>query len=196
VTPGVQYDGAGGAFRYDDNLANPDTEAEKATRVADAHHGQVGVGVAWRGEGLLVQGTASLGMAARRVIDTLEPDPDELEESRTFVVDASLPELSIGAEYRVLPPLWIRAGIRSAVVGGRTIGSSREAEGGVDSLVDTVVVQTIEPAPAAVTLSASGGIGLEVKRFKLDALLGSLVLPEGGGAPNFFSRVDLAFSFD
>ena len=65
VTPGLRYDISSGSYRFDDNLVSPDSVAEKATRDSMAHHLRLGSGLAWRGGGLLVQGTASLVLTAR-----------------------------------------------------------------------------------------------------------------------------------
>ena len=51
-------------------------------------------------------------------------------------------------------------------------------------------------APVAATLSATGGIGLHVKRFQADLIVGSLFVGSTTGTPNLFTRVDLAFDFD
>lgn len=196
VTPGFRYDGAGGAFRFDDNRVNPDSPAERAERNAEAHDAEVGVAVAWRGEGLLVQGSAALGVQSVGVTDVLFDNDDNVEELGDQIVSLMAPELSVGAEYRVLPALIVRAGLRSTVLGGRTIQTLREGSGVVDAVTDDAVDQRIATLDAQVTLAATGGLGLEVKRFHADVILGGLFIPTGTTTTNFFSRIDLGFSFD
>ena len=110
-------------------------------------------------------------------------------------VDMAVPELAIGAEYRLLPALLVRAGMRSAVVGGREINTSREAGGDASDPFEHEVNQSIQPSDLDVTLQASGGLALEIKRFRMDAILGGLLLGDGSD-PTFFSRIELGFSFD
>ena len=196
VTPGFRYDGAGGVWRFDDNRINPDSPAELAERVAEAHDAEAGVGVAWRGDGLLVQGTATLGVQSIAVVDSLFDNDDNVEEFGDQLVSITAPELSVGAEYRVLPALLVRAGVRSTVLGGRTIQTLREGSGTGDSITDDAVDQRIATLDPQVTLAATGGLGLQVKRFHADVLLGGLFFPTGDGTTNFFSRIDLGFSFD
>jgi len=193
VSPGLEYDHAFGVFRFDDNLVAPDSNAENAQRNVSAHDARLGVGVAWRRDGLLVDGTASLVVRNLRTIDTLDIDGGDIQLTNDSV-DLAIPELSIGAEYSILPVLIVRAGVRSTVVGGRTFGTSREAEGDLDDPFENSVVQTIEPSDVAVHFAATGGLGLHVKRFRADAIVGGLFL--GGGVnPGFFTRVDLSFDF-
>jgi hypothetical protein len=195
VTPGLRYDMASGAFRFDDNMANPDSPDEDALRDALAHDAQIGVGVAWRNDGLLVQGTAALGFRRLTVTDTVDAGDDGVEVFVDDDVDLALPELSIGAEYRVLQPLLVRAGIRSTVAGGRQLTTHSEAVGADAPEADKYLVdQEISPTPVAVGFEANGGIGIETRHFRFDAILGGVFL--GTGTPEFLSRFDLAFLFD
>ena len=194
VTPGLQYDVAFGSFRFDDNLVNPDSDAEEAARVATGHHLRVGVGVAGRADDLLVVGTASLVTSILSVKDTLPADDLTIDQFTTETVDLAIPELSIGAEYRVLPVLLVRAGVRSTVGGGRQILTSKSFTGPEEELFQLDVNQAIVPQSLAVAFEATGGLGLHVRRFALDATFGGLFLGQAGSS--FFSRVDLSFSFD
>ena len=198
VSPGIEYDHAFGVFRFDDNLVAPDAGAENAQRNVTAHDGRLGLGIAWRGDGLLINGTASLVVRSIQTIDTLEVD-EGIEQYTTGTVDMAIPEISIGAEYRVLPVLLVRAGIRSTVVGGRTIDSARSAVGEASDPFETDVVQNVAVAPVHANFAATGGIGLEVKRFRADAIVGGLFLGGGnvmtGSGMSFFSRIDLGFDF-
>ena len=199
VTPGIEYDHALGVFRFDDNLVAPDSDAEKAQRNVTANYGRLGLGVAWRGDGLLIDGAVSLVVRNTQRIDTLSVD-EGIEQYTTNSVTIAAPEISIGAEYRVLPVLLVRAGIRSTVVGGRTIGSERNAVGEAADPFETDVIQTVAMAPVTANFAATGGIGLEVKRFRLDAIVGGLFLGGGnvmaGTGMSFFSRIDLGFDFN
>ncbi len=198
VTPGLQYDVANGAYRYDDNLVNPDGPDELALRDVTAHDARVGVGVAYRAEDLLVQGSTGLRIRALSRTDQLDPDPDEagIERFTDDTIDLAVPELSIGAEYYVHPVVVIRAGIRSTVVGGRTLRTIKAAEGDPEAPFEYDVVQTIDVTPVGATLSASGGFGLHVKRFQADLIIGSLFVGGPTGAPDLFTRIDVAFDFD
>lgn len=199
VTPGIEYDHAFGAFRFDDNMVDPDSDSEKAQRDVVANDGRAGVGVAWRRDGLLVDGTVSLRIRHLKRIDTLEIE--EGIDRQTFGDMAlALPELSIGAEYRVLPVLLVRAGVRSVVVGGRTIDTDWIEIGDEDTPFPAGVTQTTRTSPVAMNVAATGGLGLEVGRFRADAIIGGLFLGGGslssGNGFSFFSRIDLGFSFD
>ncbi len=196
VTPGFQYDFANGAFRFDDNLVAPDSSAELSARAANAHDARLGVGVAWRGEDLLVTGSASLRVRSLERVDDLDVGDDGIERLTDQQIDLTIPEVSIGAEYRIVPVLLVRAGIKATVVGGRGIGTHRGAVGDADSPFEYEVIQNISTAPVQATLQASGGLGLQVKRFHADAIVGSLLVGSTTGAPSFFSRIDLGFSFD
>ena len=200
VSPGVEYDHAFGVFRFDDNLvADPDSDDEKAQRNVTANDAKVGLGVAWRGDGLLVNGTVALGVRNLQTIDTLSVD-EGIEQYTNNSVDLAMPQFSIGAEYYVLPVLLVRAGIRSTVVGGRTIDSARSAVGESDDPFETDVVQTMSTAPVHANFAATGGLGLEVKRFRADVIFGGLFLGGGdvlsGSNMSFFSRIDLGFDFN
>ncbi len=194
VTPGLRYDVAFGTFRFDDNLVNPDSDAEKAERAVTAHHARLGVGIAGRADDLLVVGSASLVTTVLSTKDTTIASDTDIDQSVAQTVDFALPELSIGAEYRVLPVLLIRAGIRSTVGAGRTITTNSTFTGPEDDLFKSDVSQVIVPQAVGVAFEANGGIGLHVRRFKLDATLGGLFLGQAG--TSFFSRIDLSFSFD
>lgn len=195
VSPGFAYDVAQGSFRFDDNLLVPDGGAELALRETTAHEARAGVGLAHRKDGLLVQGSASLVVRAFTTMDEVEAGEDEVDQVTTDTVDLAAPELTIGAEYRVLPVLKLRAGLRSAIVGGKTIGTTRLATGDAGSPYEYQVEQSIQPTDVTVTVAGTAGIGLEVRRMKLDALLGGVFLGEGSD-PVFFSRIDLAFDFN
>jgi hypothetical protein len=194
VSPGFQFDTAFGVFRFDDNLVDPDSEAEDVQRNASANDAKVGLGLAWRGSDLLVQGTAALAVRNLKVIDTFEVD-DGIEQSTFDRVTMALPEISIGAEYRALPWLIVRAGIRSSVIGGRELTHSLFAVGDPEDPFETEVIQTIVPSDVAVDVAASTGVGIEFKRFRGDIIVGGLFLP-GVAEPNFFSRADLTFHWD
>jgi len=194
VSPGVQFDHAFGVFRFDDNLVAPDSDAEEAQRNASANDARLGVGVAWRGSDLLVNGTVALAVENLQVIDTVYGS-DGIEQVTTNNVSMALPEISIGAEYRALPWLLVRAGIRSSVVGGRDLTHRLAAEGDEDDPFQTEVIQTITPSDVAVDVAASTGIGIEFKKFRGDIIVGGLFLP-GVTVPNLFTRADLTFHWD
>ena len=194
VSPGFTYDGAVGAYRFDDNLVNPDSDAEEATRVASAHAARLGVGVAGRIDDLRVLASASLTANILNVRDTVNGEPGEVEEATSDLVDLAIPELSIGAEYHVLPALLIRAGVRSTVGAGRTILTQKTFEGDAEDLFQLDVRQVVQPRPVATAFEATGGLGLRVRRFSLDATLGGLFLGQAG--TSFLSRIDLSFNFD
>ena len=195
VTPALQYDVAFGKFRFDDNLVAPDSDAELAERAATGHHLRVGAGVAGRADDLLVVGTASIVTTILTVKDTVPGSEDlTIDQTSSQTVDLAIPELSIGAEYKVLPALSVRAGVRSTVGGGRTILTDKSFTGPEEDLFQLDVNQTIVPRSLAVAFEATGGVGLHVRRFALDATFGGLFLGQAGSS--FFSRVDLSFSFD
>lgn len=194
VSPALTYDAAFGSFRYDDNLISPDSRAERSARDAIAHEARAGVGLAWRGDGLLVQGSASVLMRLLQTVDVIDVGDDQFQQTTTRNWDLSLPELSIGAEYELLPWLLVRGGLRSSVVGGRNIVSQNQGTGAADSPVDFAASQDIQSSPVSVAVDASGGIGLRIKRFALDAIIGGIFV--GEGPPNLLSRVDMSFSFD
>ena len=196
VTPGFQYDFANGAFRFDDNLVNPDGPDELALRDVTAHDGRAGVGLTYRTDDLLVRGAVALRVRALSRTDDLDAGDDGIERFTFEGIDLAVPEISLGAEYRVHPVVILRAGIRSTVVGGRTITTTKAAEGNPDAPFEYDVVQRIDVAPVAATLSASGGIGLHIKRFQADLIVGSLFVGSATGTPDLFSRIDLAFDFD
>ena len=196
VTPGIQYDAASGAYRFDDNLVNPDGPDELALRDVVAHDARAGVGVAYRAEDLLVQGSIGLRVRALSRIDELDAGDEGIERFIDEGLEMALPELSIGAEYRVHPVVIVRAGLRSTVLGGRTIRTVTAAEGNPDSPFEYDVVQRIDVAPVQATLSATGGLGLHVKRFQADLIVGSLFLGSSSGTPDLFTRIDVAFDFD
>ena len=194
VTPGLSYDFATGAFRFDDNLISPDSPAENSSRDTMAHDLKAGVGVAWRGDGLLVQGSAAVGVQLLQQTDRLEVGDDEFQQTSTMTLDLRAPELAIGAEYELLPVLVIRAGIRSSVIGGRTIGTVTQGLGPQGNPTDFAVSQTMQSVPVAVAVAATGGLGLKVKRFRMDAIIGGSFL--GEQTPSLLSRIDMSFSFD
>ena len=196
VSPGIQYDVANGAFRFDDNLVNPDGPDELALRDVLAHDARVGLGLGYRAEDLLVQGSLSLRLRALTITDELDAGDDGIERFTDDSMDMALPELSIGAEYRVHPVVIVRAGLRSTVLGGRTLATVKAAQGNTDSPFEYDVVQTIAVAPVQATLSATGGLGLHIKRFQADLIVGSLFLGSSSGTPDLFTRIDVAFDFD
>ena len=202
VTPGFRYDVASGAFRFDDNMESPDSLDEQALRQATAHDALAGLAVAWRADDLLVRGDVQLGLLMLEVADHLATSEDDAFESALRSWDVRLPTVSVGAEYRVLPPLLVRAGLRSTVVGGRTVFDTEEYSGPNGALLAHVDDQQLQTSDPSVTLQASGGLGLEVKRLRVDALLGALIFPTsaslglGGTSAQFFSRLDLSVSFD
>ena len=194
VSPGVSYDFATGAFRFDDNLVTPNSADEHASRAAMAHDLKAGLGLSWRGDGLLVQGSEAFGMRVLQQTDIREAGEDEFLTTATVTYDLAAPELSIGAEYELLPVLVVRAGLRSSVVGGRSSSEVTQAIGSQDSPTEFAVTQTMASAPVAVAVDATAGLGLKVKRFRLDAIIGGAFL--GEETPNLLSRVDMSFSFD
>ncbi|MCO4769326.1 MAG: hypothetical protein KDA24_04795 [Deltaproteobacteria bacterium] len=194
VSPSLRYDIAGGAMRFDDNLVNPDSDAEEMIRRAMAHAIQVGVGVAGRVDDLRVIGAIALNIDNLNVFDQVNGQGPDIEQTRTDNWDFSLPDLSVGAEYHVLPPLVVRAGVRSTLVAGRTIELEQNFEGSEEDPFQLDANQSIRTKPASMGFEANGGIGLRVRRFSLDATLGGLFL--GQGQASFLSRVDMSFSFD
>jgi hypothetical protein len=194
VSPGLTYDIAFGTFRYDDNLISPNSRAERSARDTVAHDLRAGVGLAWRGDGLLVQGSISAVMRLLQTVDAVDVGDGQFQQTTTKVWDVSLPELALGAEYEVLPWLLVRGGMRSSVVGGLNITSENRGVGPAESPVDFAASQDIQSAPVSVAVDATGGVGLRIKRFSLDAIVGGIFV--GDGPPNLLSRVDISFSFD
>ena len=194
VTPGLSYDFATGSFRFDDNMVSPDSRAEHATRETMAHDLMGGVGLTWRGDGLLVQGSVGVGLQVLQKIDSVEVADDEFQQTGTMTIDLRAPEVAIGAEYELLPVLVVRAGLRSSVIGGRSSNSVTQGVGEQGSPTDFAVSQSMQAAPVAVAVDATAGLGLVVKRFRMDAIVGGAFL--GEGTPNLLSRVDMSFSFD
>lgn len=198
VTPGIKYDVALGAYRYDDNRANPDIDAEKALRQVHSHDLEAGVGVAFRRDDLLVLGSAA--MFARNTTRTdFTPEPDEeVLGQTTSTWDIGVPRFAVGAEYGLLPWLTVRGSIESVFGLGRTATNFDESIGPDSSdpseyygLVSSLSAQPLDPSG---TVTAAGGIGIAVKRFAFDAIVGGIFLGEPG--PLLFSRFDLRFVFD
>ena len=194
VSPGLTYDVAFGSFRYDDNLISPDSAAERSARATTAHDLRAGVGLAWRGDGLLVQGSAAAVVRLLQTVDAIDVGDGQFHQTRTNAWQVSLPEIAIGAEYEILPWLLVRGGLRSSVVGGRNITSQNQGIGPADSSVDFAASQNLQSSPVSVAVDATAGLGLRVKRFSLDAIIGGIFV--GEGPPNLLSRVDMSFSFD
>jgi hypothetical protein len=198
VTPALKYDAAFGTFRFDDNRVNPDSDAERALREASSHDLRAGVGLAFRRDDLLVLG--SLAIFARNTTSTdFTPEPDgDVRSLTTSTWELGVPQLSFGAEYRLLPWLIARGSISSVFgLGSRTVNfDERVGNEGLDPLdydgiESSLVTERLEPGA---TVTAGGGIGIEVKRFRLDAIVGGAFLGEPG--PLLFSRFDLRFLFD
>lgn len=194
VSPAVRYDVAFGSFRFDDNLINPDSDAEEAIRRATGHNLQVGVGVAGRVDELRIIGTAAINATILDRFDQTNAGQGVVEQQTNQFVDVAIPEFSVGAEYNVLPALIVRAGVRSTVGAGRTINTTKNLEGDPTNLAELEVIQNIATRPVELGFEANGGIGLRVRRFALDATLGGLFL--GQGTASFLSRIDMSFSFD
>ena len=198
VTPGLTYDAAFGSYRFDDNRVNPDSDAEKALREVQSHDLKAGVGVAFRRDELLVQGSASV--FARNTTGTdFTPQPDSEVLSATVAAwDVGVPQIALGAEYRLLPWLIARGSIKSVFGLGRTATNTDERIGDEDlnpdeyyGLTSGLSGQPLEPSGS---ITAAAGIGIEVKRFAFDAIIGGIFLGEPG--PLLFSRFDLRFIFD
>jgi len=194
VTPGLSYDFATGSFRYDDNLVNPNSPAENSSRDTMAHDLKAGVGVTWRGDGLLVQASAAVGVQVLQQTDSIDVGADVFQQTGRTTIDLRAPELAIGAEYELLPVLVIRAGIRSSVIGGRSISTVTQGIGAQGNPTDFAVSQVMQSVPVAVAVDATAGLGLKVKRFRMDAIIGGSFL--GEETPGLLSRVDMSFSFD
>ena len=76
------------------------------------------------------------------------------------------------------------------------MGTTTQAVGTDTDLADFNVTQDLDPANATLSVTATGGLGLHVNRFTLDAIVGGLLLGNQDGRIDLFSRIDLAFSFD
>jgi hypothetical protein len=198
VTPGLKYDVALGSFRFDDNRVSPDNDAEKALRETTSHDIKAGVGLAFRRDDLLVLG--SVGLFARNTTTTdFTPEPDsDVRSVTTSIWDIGVPQLTFGAEYRLLPWLIVRGSIKSVFGFGRRSTNYDERIGSENldpldyyGLESTLVSESLDPGA---TVTAGGGIGIEVKRFGFDAIVGGIFLGEPG--PLLFSRFDLRFIFD
>ena len=194
VSPAIRYDVAFGTFRFDDNLVNPDSDAEESVRRATGHDLQVGVGVAGRVDDLRVIGTASINATILDRFDQVNAGTGVVEQQTNQFVDVAIPEFSVGAEYNVLPALIVRAGVRSTVGAGRSISTTKDLLGDPETPAELEIQQNIATRPVELGFEANGGIGLRVRRFSLDATLGGLFL--GQGAASFLSRIDMSFSFD
>lgn len=188
VSPAVQYDGAAGWLHFSDDEQSGD--AERTIYAPSAHHLRAGVGVVARLEDLQVIGSLSVVAEELRVRRTNARAGYQIKDS---TVDLAAPELSIGAEYRVLPVLVLRAGLRSSVVGGRTLETTTFFEEAGTELVQVEQDRTSRPRDASVAVEAHGGAALQVRRMTLDVTAGGAFLGEAGGA--FFGRMDLSFSF-
>jgi len=198
VTPGLTYDAAFGAYRFDDNRVNPDSDAEKALRQVHSHDLRAGVGVALRRDDLLVQGSAAVFARNTTGTDfTPEPDANVLAlTTSTWAV--GVPQLAIGAEYRLLPWLLVRGSIKSVFGLGRAatnvdrrIGSETVDPAEYYGLESSLFTAPLEPSGS---ITAATGLGVEVKRFAFDAIIGGIFLGEPGAL--LFSRFDLRFVFD
>ncbi|MBJ95024.1 MAG: hypothetical protein CMP23_11210 [Rickettsiales bacterium] len=195
VSPAFSYDLALGDFRFEDNLVVPSSRAENSERQVRAHDARLGVGVSYRRQGLLVQGSLAARLALTEFTDLIDLGLGDYQRNARQAWDLRLPELSLGAEYELLPWLLIRAGMRSSVVGGISLSSLNQGVGAPDASVDFSASQELSAAPAEVHMDASFGLGFRHKGFALDAILGGLFLGEGV-APQLLSRVDMSFSFD
>jgi len=198
VTPGLTYDAAFGAYRFDDNRVNPDSDAEKSLRQAHSHDLKAGIGAAFRRDDLLVQGSASLfARNTTRTDFTPEPDAQVLSQT-TSQWDVGVPQVALGAEYRVLPWLTVRGSLSSIFGLGRSATNVDQRVGSEDvdpseyyGLESGLFTEPLEPTGS---VTAATGIGIEVKRFGFDAIIGGNFLGEPG--PLLFSRFDLRFIFD
>ncbi len=188
LSPAVQYDGAIGWYSYnDDNLSG---DAERTTWAPSAHHLRGGLGVAVRLNELRIVGTASVVAEELRVRQTQARAGYQIRDSK---VELSLPELSLGAEYRVRPALLLRAGLRSAVVGGRAVHTTTLFEEAGTELVQVNQDRVTTPKAAAIGVEAHGGVALQVRRMTLDVTAGGAFLGQAGAA--YFGRMDLSFAF-
>ena len=194
VSPAIRYDIAGGAIRFDDNRVNPDSDAEQMIRRAFGHSVSLGVGVSGRVDELRVVGTAAVNIDVLNVFDQTNGSGSDVDQVTSDAWDLAVPDLSIGAEYNILPALIVRGGIRSTVGAGRAITTNKTFEGPEDDAFQLDVNQTIANRPVALGFEANGGVGIRVRRFSLDATLGGLFF--GQGQASFLSRVDMSFSFD
>lgn len=193
VVPGLRYDFATGAFRYDDNMVNPDSDAELSQRAATAHDLRGGLGLSWTQDDLLVHGSVSVATTIRNVRDETHDD-EEIAQSRLLSVTLRAPEVALGAEYRVVPALALRGSVKGTVVGGRTYDQETLGVGGWPDPDDRFVEQNAGVLAPQVTVTATGGFGLVVKRFRLDGNLGGAFL--GGTVPTLLGRIDAGFVFD
>ena len=193
AVPALQYDFATGAFRYDDNMVNPDSDAELSTRVAQAHDARLGLGLNFTRDELLVHGSISGGVRARTNRDELHDD-EEIQQIRVQDLDIIIPEIALAAEYRLLPALLIRAGVRGTVVGGRHFHQETQGVGAWPDPDDRVINQVVDTLDPRVTVSSTVGLAIEHKAFRLDTIVGGAFL--GQSVPNLFSRIDLGFVFE
>ncbi len=188
VSPGLQYDFAIGWFHFRDEFDSSDSE--RTVHAPAAHHLRAGLGVNARLNDLRLVGT--LSVVAQELRERRTQARDGYEE-RDSTLDITVPDLSVGAEYRVLPALLVRAGLRTAIVGGRRVSSTTRFEEAGTELVEVRETGTATPLPATVGVEAHGGLALELRRFTLDVTAGGAFLGEPGAA--FFGRMDLSFDF-
>ena len=188
VSPTIKYDMALGWYHYNDEFESSD--AERLNHAPTAHNLQAGVGIRAQVAEVTLIGSAGVTIEELRVKRTHAREGTQTRERRT---DVALPEVSLGAEGRILPPLVLRAGLRTALVGGRTTQSTTFFEEDVDGLVDVRQIGASSPRVPILSLEASGGVGLQVRRMTLDATLGGLILGQDGAA--LIGRLDLSFAF-
>lgn len=193
VVPALQYDVAIGAIRFDDNMVNPDSDAELSQRAATGHEARAGLGLTWNHDDLLVHGSLSAAVTAVNVRDEVHDD-DEITQSRRLAVQMRLPEIALAAEYRIAPPLLLRGSVKGTVLGGRTLDQQTDGVGAWPDPDDRLVEQGMGMLDPRVTVTATGGFGLEIKRFRLDANLGGAFL--GGTVPTLLGRLDAGFVFN
>ena len=139
-------------------------------------------------------GCKLLNIDVLNVFDQTNGSGSDVDQVTSDAWDLAVPDLSIGAEYNILPALIVRGGIRSTVGAGRAITTNKTFEGPEDDAFQLDVNQTIANRPVALGFEANGGVGIRVRRFSLDATLGGLFF--GQGQASFLSRVDMSFSFD
>lgn len=187
VSPALQYDGAVGWMHYSNEFDS--SEAERVTHAPTAHHVRGGVGVSVRMDDLQVVGTASVVAEELRLRHMHSRTGDEI---RTSVLRMGAPEVSLGAELRVVRALLIRAGVRSVVAGSQETHRTFELE---EQGLELVEVERSGVAfPQFGGVQAEGGVGIDARRLQIDATVGGLFV-EDPLQRALFGRLDLSFSF-
>jgi len=187
-TPAAQYDVAPSWYHFNDE--HEQNDAERVSHQPTAHDLRLGLGVAARLEDLRILGSASFTLQDLRVRHVNDREGTLVVDRRE---DVGLPEVTLGAEYRLRPFLLVRGGLRTSLVGGRTAQSTTFFDEDVEGPVELRSFGASAPRVPILALEAHGGVGIEVRRMTLDATLGGLLLGADGMA--LIGRMDLGFHF-